>query len=432
MSVVRSISEVGPCQRELEVEVPAAAVEAETSRVLAEFRRKARLPGFRKGKAPANMVRQRYKEDIDGEVLDRLVPRYLHQAQGEADLEPLLPPKVHGVEIEAGAPLTFRAVLEVRPEITLGNIRDFDLPEAEPEPGSEEVEHALEELRRRHGTWKAVDRAASRGDRVKGAVTELDAEGGAVGEPRPLEAEVGHPQLWEEITLTLTGLAAGGSGEFTRREGEGDEATERRFRVEVEAVEELELPALDEEFVSAVGEFEGVPALRRHLEERIREAKRREARTARQQALVEQLSQRHPLTPPPGLVHREVERLLNDYAHELARQGIDLERSKIDWQGMARDLEPRAERSVHARLVLDAVADSEEVRVPEEELAAAIASIAKAQGQAAPAVRRALDEAGKLGELRAQLRRERTVAHLLGETPADGGEAAAAAPDDGP
>ena len=124
MSVVLSLEDVGPCRKQLRVEVPAPAVEAETERVIREYGQRVRLPGFRKGKVPVELVRRRFAKDIEQEVKERLLPRYWKQAQAESAIEPLLPPEVDEVaELEPGLPLTFTATVETRPRIELGRGR---------------------------------------------------------------------------------------------------------------------------------------------------------------------------------------------------------------------------------------------------------------------------------------------------------------------
>lgn len=416
MSVVLSISEVGPCRRELRVEVPAPAVEAETQRVLADIRRRVKIPGFRQGKVPADLLRRRYSEDIEKELLDRLVPRYWHQAQAEASLDPLLPPRVRDVEVAAGSALTFTATVEVRPQIELRNLRDFDLPAVDAEPTPEEIEAALADLRRGKAEWLAVDRPAARGDAVEGEVVPLGPEAepeAQPGPPRRTRFEVGDPRVWEELTLAATGAVPGREVEFARR-GEGEGGEERRWRLRVEAVREPRLPPLDDDLAKAWGKAD-LGELRADVEQQIRRGKAEEGRRRRESALLAQLCERHPVALPEWVVEEEVRSLLGDYAETLARQGVDVEHAKIDWDGLAADLRPRAERQVHARLILDAAAEQEGVRVGEDQFEATIAALARAQGRSTPAVRRELDEAGKLGALRAQLRRQRTIRHLLGE-----------------
>src|SRR5688572_9673114 len=174
MSVVVSQQDVGPCRKQLTVEVPAPAVEAETQRVIQEYGRKAKIPGFRQGKVPARVVRQRFAKDIEQEVIDRLLPRYWRQAQAETAIEPLLPPELAEPPVlTPGEPFTFVAVVETRPQIELRNVQDFELPEPSVEPGTLEVDEKFDELRRQLGDWVPVERPAARGDLAVAEITEL-------------------------------------------------------------------------------------------------------------------------------------------------------------------------------------------------------------------------------------------------------------------
>ncbi|HET7177617.1 MAG TPA: trigger factor, partial [Solirubrobacterales bacterium] len=280
MSVVVSVEDVGPCRKQLKVEVPAPAVEAETQRVVREYGQRVRIPGFRKGKVPAELVRRRFQKDIEKEVVERLLPRYWHQAQEESAIDPLLPPEVEEVEdLSPGAPLTFVATVETRPQIELRNVRDFDLPDPSVEPGTLEIDDTLDDLRKQLSRWVPVERPAARGDLVSGDIVELSpeegaAEGAPAREPQHVQVEVGDPRVWEELSLALSGLAAGQEATFTHRDGpDAENGPERRFRVKVEAVQERELPPLDDELAGKVGPFENVDGLREAVVERLRAGK---------------------------------------------------------------------------------------------------------------------------------------------------------------
>ena len=145
---------------------------AETERVIGEYRKRARLPGFRVGKVPANIVRSRFKKEIEQDVVERLVPRYWHQAEAEQKIDPLLPPELGEVDLNLGESMTFTATVETRPEIALGNYKDVSLPDPSTGATNEEVDKQLEDLRRRAGEWKKVERPAGRGDRVVAEITE--------------------------------------------------------------------------------------------------------------------------------------------------------------------------------------------------------------------------------------------------------------------
>lgn len=430
MSVVVSLQDLGSCRKQLTVEVPAPAVEAEMQRVVTEFGNRAKIPGFRQGKVPVKLVRQRFAKDIEREVIERLLPRYWHQAQAESSIEALLPPEVNEVkDLVPGLPLTFIATVETRPQIDLRNIKDFDLPNPSTDPGTVEVEDTIEELRRQISPWVPVERSAGRGDLVEAEITALS---GAHGEDAAKEktdkisVEVGDPKVWEELTLALSGLSAGQETTFTRRHehdapdseaGGGEKIVhEQTFRVKVDAVKERDLPPLDDEMAKKINpELASLDALKDAVTKRHRYNKIEQRNDARQRALVDQLRERHPLELPQGVVRKEIESLVQDYAESLARQGVNLDQTQIDWNAVATDMMPLAERRVHARLLLDAVSEAESIQVSEEEFERALASVARSQNTSTPALRRALDEDGRLANFRSQLRRDKTIRHLLGE-----------------
>jgi trigger factor len=435
MSVVVSLEDVGPCRKQLTIEVPAPAVEAEEQRVVKEYGSRARIPGFRAGKVPAKLVRQRFAQEIERELVERLLPRYWRQAQAEASLDPLMPPDVEEVkERQPGEPLTFVAVVETRPSIELRNIRDFDLPDPSTDPGEIEVDDAVEDLRRRIAGWVPVERPAARGDLVTAELTRLTGGHGEEAEPKTdtINVELGDERVWEELTLALSGLAAGQETTFERRhehpapeEGGQPIVHEERFRARVQTVKERDLPSLDDDFAVKVSpDFKTLPELREALSKRLRHNKQEQRRQQRERALLDQIRERHPLELPQGVVRREVEQMVNNYARRLAQQGIDVDQLQMDWNRVASDALPMAERDVHERLLLDAIADAESIQISEEEFERALAVLARAQNTSTPQLRRALDEDGRLATFRSQLRREKTIRHLLGEEPAASGDTA--------
>jgi trigger factor len=421
MSVVVSLEDVGPWRKQLTVEVPAPAVEAETQRVVREYGQQARIPGFRRGKVPAEIVRRKFAKDIEREVVERLLPRYWHQAQAESEIDPLLPPEVQEVrDLEPGAPLTFVATVETRPTIELKSLTGFELPDPSLEPGIADVDDAIDDLRGRLGSWVATERSAARGDRVAAEITENPDDPAAATEP--IEVEIGDARVWEELSLALSGLSAGQEATFNRHEAavaHGDHehpARDRKFRVKVREVRERELPTLDDDFAARVSpDYKTVYDLREAVTGRLREARTSDRLEQRQKALLDQLRERHPMELPQGVVQREVEMLVQDYAESLARGGVDVNRAGIEWNKVAEEMTPLGERRVHARLLLDAIAVAESLTVGEEEFERSLAALARAQNTSTPVLRRSLDENGRLAPFRAQLLRDKTLRRLLGE-----------------
>jgi trigger factor len=424
MSVVLSLQDVGPCRKQLKVEVPAPAVEAETQRVVRDYGQKVRLPGFRQGKVPSELVRRRFAKEIDQEVKERLLPRYWKQAQAESSIEPLLPPEVDEVsEIQPGEPLTFTATVETRPEIALRDLDGFNLPDPEVDPGTMEIEETIDNIRKQMSEWVPVDRPASRGDLVGIDVTTLGSPEHPEERTDSIQVELGDPQVWEELTVALQGMSAGQETTFERRhehppaeEGGAPEVHEQKFRLKVNEVKERDLPPLDDAFAAKVNpEFQSFDTMREAVVGRLRQQKDEKRREARHQALLDQLRERHPIDLPQGVVRREIEGMVQDYAENLARRGVNVEQAQIDWSRVGEEMAPMAEKRVHARLLLDAVADERKIGVTEEEFERTLAMLARTQGVSTPVLRRKLDEDGRLTSLRSQLRREKTIRTLLGE-----------------
>jgi trigger factor len=424
MSVVLSVEDVGPCRKQLKVEVPAPAVEAETQRVVHDYGQKVRLPGFRQGKVPTELVRRRFAKEIDQEVKERLLPRYWRQAQAESSIEPLLPPEVDEVsDLAPGAPLTFTATVETRPQIELRDTASFNLPDPEVDPGTMEIEETIENIRKQMSEWVTVDRPASRGDQLHLDVTTLGSAEHSEERTDAIQIEVGDPQVWEEMSLAVQGMSAGQETTFERRhehpaaeEGGAPEVHEQKFRLKVKEVKERDLPPLDDAFAAKVNpEFSTFEALREAVVKRLQQQKGEARREARQQALLDQLRERHPVDLPQGVVRREVEGMVQEYAENLARRGVDVGKAHLDWNRIGEEMAPLAEKRVHARLLLDAVADDRGLAVTEEEFESTLAMLARAQGVSTPVLRRKLDEDGRLTSLRGQLRRDKTIRALLGE-----------------
>ena len=355
-----------------------------------------RLPGFRQGKVPTELVRRRFAKDIDQEVKERLLPRYWRQAQAESSIEPLLPPEVDEVpDLVPGEPLTFIATVETRPADRAAQHRATSTsPTRRSIPGTMEIEETMENLRKQVSEWVPVERPASRGDQVSLEVTTARARPstprGADRRPSPDRIEVGDPQVWEELSLAVRGSRparrppstaatsttpaeeGGSAGGRPRADVPGEGATRSRSAT---------CRRSTTRFAAKVNpEFDDLRrSSREAVTERLRQSKDEQRREARHRALLDQLRDRHPLELPQGVVRKEVEGLVQDYAEYLSRRGVDLDKANIDWNAGGRGDAPLAERRVHARLLLDAIADAESIAVTEEEFERALAVLARAQ-----------------------------------------------------
>lgn len=428
MSLVVSRREVGVCRQEFEIEVPASEVDAEYLRVARDYRRRARIDGFRKGKAPLDLVRQRFAGSIGEDVSERLAPKYWQQASEEDGVQAMLPPSVAPVQAAPGQPLRFTVTVDVEPEVEIGDSRSFELPQPETEPSEAEVDELLEQVRLQRSTWVPVERAAARGDRVRGRihrsalpghVPEAAAEDDQDQDERgpathDIDLELGDERAWPELTDNLTGLSAGQRADFQRTETDEDVERQRSYEIEVQEVLERKLPDVDDDWASGLAAtIETVDDLRRQLGEQVLAQKTEQAGQQRTDALLDQLRERYPVTLPEAVVEREALQMARSYANNLARQGFDLERQQLPWEQLMEEIRPQAEKRAHSSFLLDRIARDDGVEATAEDLERALEIMARARNTNRGRLRRELEREGGLEMLRVELRRDRTVQALL-------------------
>ena len=256
------------CKREIELEIPAENVQKATEKVARDIARVARVPGFRPGKAPVTLIRRRFAEDIQGEVVQSLVPEYLEKALDEKNLVPVTRPEVDKVEFKEGEPLKFRAVFEVLPEFELRDYKNLKVEIPAVEVGDAQVDKAIDELRDRMATFVPIEgRKAENGD-----FALLKLIGTPVGGGEPLQADnvmchLGAEETLESFTENLRGVSPGETKRF-RTEYPKDYPDPKLagktydYTAEVQGLKEKKLPELNDEFAKdAAGEQGGVATL---------------------------------------------------------------------------------------------------------------------------------------------------------------------------
>ena len=429
MTVVVKKREIGLCRQEIVIEVPAGEVDAEYLRVARDYRRRARLDGFRKGKAPLDLIRQRFAEAIGEDVSERLAPRYWTLAREEEDVHAMLPPSVGPVDVVPGQPLRFTITVDVEPEVEIGDDRNFELPRPETEPTEAEVDEVLEQVRLERSTWVPVDRSAARGDRVRGKVHRAAMQGyeeQAAGDGQDqdqddrgpathdIDLELGDERVWPEITDNLTGLSAGQTAAFERVEQEDDIERQRRYDLEVHEVLERKLPEVDDDWAGGLAASIGsVDDLLENLRSQVEARKIEAARQQQADALLDQLRERYPVDLPEAVVEREALQMARSYANNLARQGVDLEQQQLPWEQMMEEIRPQAGKRAHASFLLDRIAREDGIEPTPQDLERALEVMARSRNTHRGRLRRELERDGGLEMLKIELRRDRTVQALL-------------------
>ncbi|MBN1476639.1 trigger factor [Candidatus Sumerlaeota bacterium] len=411
----------------LSTEVPESVIEERVGKVLDEFRREATIPGFRRGKAPMKIVRTRLGKAARGETVARLVPDLAAQIVEERGIESLAEPRVENLESEAGSPVTFDLILEVKPEIKLPELSEIEVTIQEREINADLVEHQLEHIRQANAVLTTREGAVEEGDAVVADVTVTDHEGNRVAEPSQenLTVRTGEddPHMPREVIDALVGKAAGQSVEVpvTRpirvQEAGGEETREEEvtwtWRVEVKEVKSVRLPDLDDEFAKDVGDFDSLDALRERL---ATDLARREEDRQRDEAVGQALGKlldAVSFDAPVSLVAQAQFRALSRDMEYLKSVGMSLEDLGEErmgyWDSMRRD----AEQRVRAELMLEAVGAQGEIEVTDEDIDEEIARMAAQAGRKPLAIRAQLEARKQLDELRSHIRRRKTADHLL-------------------
>ena len=411
------------CKREIELEIPAENVQKATEKVARDIARVARIPGFRPGKAPVTLVRRRFAEDIQGEVLQSLVPEYLEKALDEKKLVPVTRPEVDKVEFKEGEPLRFRAVFEVLPDFELGDYKNLQVQVDEIKTGDAQVDKALEEMRERAATFVPVEgRAAQDGDSVLVKLMGTPAGGGEPVQADNIMVHLGAEETLASFTENLRGAMPAETKQFETRYP--DDYPDPKlagktynFSVQVEGIKEKKLPELNDEFAkdaagSAGAEGEGVATLeelRKKVRESLEAAKEQQQNAQAREKILDQLVKQHDFPVPEALVESQMDTRLERAVRSLAAQGVDPRAVNVDWVSLRRRQHDRAVDDVKAELLLDRIATAEQIDVSDEDVEKEIAAIAERSGESATALRARLTKQGALDRMKSKLRSDKTI-----------------------
>jgi trigger factor len=417
-------ADVSDTRKTVRVEIDTEVVTAEIDRVAKDYSRKARIPGFRPGKAPAKVIKQRFKEQILHDVLHDLVPRAVDDALREKGVEAVDTPDVRDVTIVEGQPLTFTASFDTLPGFDPGDLGTIALRKPKVAIDDEAVSGALQRLRDRAARFEAVEgRGVDHGDTVTLDLVRRDgaAAAGAGKEEthNDVSIELGAKANPPGFDEQLLGLEAGATKEFSIHYPADYTITELAntdvsYRVSVKGIKRRVLPELDDEFAKDLGEFETLDALRTRVREDLEHEAGHAAEREMRADLMKALSTRLPFDVPESLVHREMDRRVEDFARRLMDQQIDPRQAGIDWQAFRDSQRDVAREAIASALVLDEVTRREQLDPSDDEVEQEIGRYAERTGRTPVAVRAALEKEGGLSRVRAGLRREKAVDFAMG------------------
>jgi trigger factor len=418
------------CKHEIEVIVPADEIDRETDRVVAGIQKKARLPGFRPGKAPASLIRSRFASQVRQDVLENVVPKYFRQKMEEQDLQIVGTPNIKDIHFDEGEPLRFKAEFEVAPSIELKDYRGVEVHYHEPEVTDEDVTTRLEQLRDQKAQYVNVDpREVVEGDY---AVVSLDSISGV---PAPIHTDemilhVGDPDTLPAFTEALLGMSPEEEKEFdiTYPEDYGQEKLAGktvRFRLKLKLIRLKELPDLNDDFAQDLGDFPTLDDLRHAVRQTIFREREAAAQVEAKNELIEKLVEQHDFPVPEAFVDRQIEAEVREQVRQMSERGVDIAKLNVNWAKLKEAQRPKAIRDVKASLLIDKIADQESFHATTDEVDREVQRIARQEREPAAAVRKKLEKNGNLGRIANRIRADKTVNFLFEHARKEAGHAPA-------
>ena len=394
--------------RSLRITVPVERVRAAESKAVAFYSKRARLPGFRPGKAPAAVVKKRFDQAIKQSVLEEVVREGWEEARTSQSLKPIADPSVRNLKFEEGQPLEFEIVVAVQPEIKLERVGGFSLARPKPVVDDAAVTEQLDKLRERKAAWLPVEGKPAPGHMVRVEVAPI--EDGRVGEAAPYNLVIGQNQAIPDLEERIMTLSAGATAETDVKfpDDHPDEARRgqsRTVRITLHEVKRQELPALDDAFAREVGEFDSLQALTDAIRADLEADAVRGADQQVRSALVNEIVTANDVPAPESLVHR----WLHAYAEMYGVPKEQLPQFEQQFHAIA-------EMQVKRDLVLDAVIEREGLRTTEAEIDDRISQLAAGRGVSAGEYYQQLQKAGRLGEIERSISEEKAFAWLLGQS----------------
>ncbi len=395
----------------LAVTVPLEHVREVEARATSTYQQRARLPGFRRGKAPPALVKKHFADDIRQEALQQLIRESWKVALEQEALHPIADPHVHNLKWEAGTPVTFEFHVEVKPDLKLERIGKFHLKRTVAPVTEEQVQAQLNELREQKAPWTPVTGEKPKPkDLVHVTIAAREGGGDQMKDAQPYQLVLGEGRAIPDVEERIMGMLPGETVDATVRfpDDFADQAKRgqtRDIRVTLHEVKRQQLPELDDAFAREVGDFDSLEALRRAVREDLERDAQREADAKVRAELIEQIVQANRVVAPRPLV----ERALYVYAQAY---GIPEDR----WPQFAQEFRPVAEAQVRRDLVLDWVVEHHQLRATDAELEQRLKELAERRGMPAAELRASLEKAKRLRDVERSLTEEKVFAFLLSQS----------------
>lgn len=422
MKLQVTVADLSQCRKDLTVEVPVEEVKAAFEKTYGVYARHVKAPGFRPGRVPREIIKQRFAKEARDEVIKSLVPQALQLAISDHGLRVIGDPQIGNLSISEGEPMRFRATLEVLPEFELKEYRGLKLTKRVALVTDHEVEHTLEHLRQSASEFIPVeDRPSRDGDFVSvnlvGKYIEPPEEEDLKSDD--VQIEIGVNNVQPEFSENLRGVKAGDVREFRVKypesfSTEGLAGKTLDFTATVVAVREKEAPELDDEFARDFGDYESLQQLRDRIRENLTASAEARAEADLREEAVKRILEDYDFEVPSTLVAPQATERAREFAYILMRNGVPPQTIReIDWEERMREFRPLAARDVRMALVFARIGEAEKVEVSGWEVEAEIERMAKMSGEPADQLKARLTKDDSLSSIENRLRHQRALEAVI-------------------
>jgi trigger factor len=411
------------CRRELEIEIPVEDWSKEAEKVAQEFAKVARVPGFRPGRVPITVIKQRFRQEIRAELLKDMLPKVIEEATKEKNITLITQPEVKDLVFENDKPITFKADFEILPTLALENYKGLKAEEEAVVVTEEDIEGTLKHLREQAAEFLVVEnRPVENGDFVSVAFTAYPTRASDQKPEKEFDAsdiliEVGGERTVKEFTENLMGKSAGDEVQFTV--DYADDFADKRlagrhvsYQVKVETLKTKSLPEINDDFAKTLGEFDTLAELKDKIHKDTEQAHKRQAKERTCDKLVDLILEHNPFAVPKALVESQIDSRLQSMFRSLYQQGINPKKLSIDWEKLREEHRTSAIREAKVTLALEHIAKTENISTSDEEVDAEITKMAEKMQQPFSSIKQHLTKEGTLDKLRSQLTNQKTLNFL--------------------
>jgi trigger factor len=402
-------------RKSLAFEIEAEVVEKEIEARARVYARKVKIPGFRPGRIPPEVIRQRFRSQVLEDAAEAIVNRVVFEELEGRGLRPLASPKVADLKIDEKKPMTFRAVFETLPLIEVPEYRGLSVKARVASVTEEDVEREVDRLREEAARFDPVEgRASQKGDFVVLDLQWRPAGGGKGGRDENALIEVGAEGNHQDLNTALLGLSPGDTREVelvypADHPSKSVAGQTVHYTVTLKAIKEKVVPVADDEFAKDLGDWDSLQGLRESVRERLLAAEERKVDREVKNALLQALAEKAAFEVPEALVERHMNVRTENAARGLAYQGIDPTRIGMDWKQYRDSQREDSLQAAKADILLDEIARREGIDAQEAEVEAELAQYAQRLKKSPESLRAQMEKEGDLPALRARIREEKTL-----------------------